>query len=524
MPSPAVTSPFHRLPHELLEHIAATVHEQDQEILNSDVFKQSLEVDPATESWWGKGISALSLADKRLRAAAMPFLAKTIQANQLVHPLLRYDAIPPAIINGVETLDLDKGNTRDIIAGAPALRGFRSIKHVVVNTHASSLMHTDSRAGLVGLAGLVRNSVIAGTAQVVKLELADFDSSAANPGRWIHPFARPATLRHLALGTPLYGRWQLEDGAGDQLAQLLRECSQLAELEVYENIVERCGFFAAVAGAEGDEARVVLPTLKSLQIFIGSRAFLPFVPQLAPNLTSLYLDVVFAPEEDEPNADFASLASLLALELLSLHGDARNISALLRLSPLPTSPSFVELNLFISTVVAVGHSANTALSSIDGAHLFPPAVELRPGLAVMLDLPRLMVLEQRGALERRCADAGATLRIDRDRHPLSPFERAASAPEQRAERHHGWDGPEDAGESDDDNDARDGESAQVRVGDEDNTVRAAQEELRREAMRGTLEWAAGEIEWLRRSGDDAGLQELAVALKRVEELRLLKRM
>ncbi|BGP49039.1 hypothetical protein JCM10450v2_004918 [Rhodotorula kratochvilovae] len=381
MPSSPSTSSIHRLPQELLKLIAAFVHQKDQATVNSEVYRQSFvgapggdddgaEVSPFVQ--WTKGISALSLVNKRFRSAASPFLAKTVNACQLADPLLRFGGIPQSVLDGVEKLTLHDASNDDFIEGILALGSLRKLKTIVVSERATEHAFL---LRITPIGPLARPRLVAGTNQVVELELEKFHYGMREPARWVRPFARPASLRRLRLGAPPYHVTQHWPEAEEELAQLLMECSQLVQLEVAEYIDERCGFFAAVAGPEGDETRVVLPALESLEVSLLVWAFPPFIPRLAPNLTSLSLDIELLPH-DEPEEEPEQ----------GIH-----------------SPHF------------------SAHRTLDGECLFSPSVELRSGLAITLDLPRLMVLEHRAALERRCAEAGASLRIERSRDPLAPF-------------------------------------------------------------------------------------------------------
>ncbi|BGP40913.1 hypothetical protein JCM10449v2_004878 [Rhodotorula kratochvilovae] len=429
MPSSPSTSSIHRLPQELLKLIAAFVHQQDQATVNSEVYRQSFvgapggdddgaEVSPFVQ--WTKGISALSLVNKRFRSAASPFLAKTVNACQLADPLLRFGGIPQSVLDGVEKLTLHDASNDDFIEGILALGSLRKLKTIVVSERATEHAFL---LRITPIGPLARPRLVAGTNQVVELELEKFHYGMREPARWVRPFARPASLRRLRLGAPPYHVTQHWPEAEEELAQLLMECSQLVQLEVAEYIDERCGFFAAVAGPEGDETRVVLPALESLEVSLLVWAFPPFIPRLAPNLTSLSLDIELLPHdepEEEPEQGFFAFAELSSLRTLRLRGVEPDISTVLRLCPLPISPSFIALELVLHTYRL--HSPHfSAHRTLDGECLFSPSVELRSGLAITLDLPRLMVLEHRAALERRCAEAGASLRIERSRDPLAPF-------------------------------------------------------------------------------------------------------
>ncbi|GAA6052103.1 hypothetical protein NBRC10513_002668 [Rhodotorula toruloides] len=88
------------LPAELLKAVVILVARQDERLVGTK------DMQPPRTRWpFEKGLVALSLTCKRLRAATLPFLCKKIVPRQLLQPVFQFGRIPQAMLDGIEELD-----------------------------------------------------------------------------------------------------------------------------------------------------------------------------------------------------------------------------------------------------------------------------------------------------------------------------------------------------------------------------------------------------------------------------------
>ncbi|EGU12046.1 Cell wall surface anchor family protein [Rhodotorula toruloides ATCC 204091] len=143
MPAPpSRPSHFDRLPTELLKHIVFMVAVQDKEfrragvrrsstrpltktILYNDVDESEVEqvrAEPGTFSWWyGRGVHALSLLNKRLRELCLPLLLPIAKPAHFGSPFFIFGRVPQAILDGIQRIDLRDSSESDFVATAAAL-------------------------------------------------------------------------------------------------------------------------------------------------------------------------------------------------------------------------------------------------------------------------------------------------------------------------------------------------------------------------------------------------------------------
>ncbi|KAL7342669.1 cell wall surface anchor family protein [Rhodotorula toruloides] len=143
MPAPPPSpSHFDRLPTELLKHIVVLVHQQDKVFGKGGVRRSSTRPDPedvlytgearAPEpgafSWWyGRGVHALSLLNKRLRELCLPVLLPTAKPAHFVSAFFIFGRVPQAILDGIQRIDLRTSNESDFVATAAALSKLKNV-------------------------------------------------------------------------------------------------------------------------------------------------------------------------------------------------------------------------------------------------------------------------------------------------------------------------------------------------------------------------------------------------------------
>ncbi|BGP32898.1 hypothetical protein JCM10296v2_004683 [Rhodotorula toruloides] len=144
-PSP---SHFDRLPTELLKHIVVLVYEQDKVFGQGGVRRSSTRPklvlyededvwytgkarapEPGAFSWWyGRGVHALSLLNKRLRELCLPSLLPTAKPAHFVSAFFTFGCVPQAILDGIQRIDLRTSNESDFVVTAAALSKLKNVE------------------------------------------------------------------------------------------------------------------------------------------------------------------------------------------------------------------------------------------------------------------------------------------------------------------------------------------------------------------------------------------------------------
>ncbi|GAA5893667.1 hypothetical protein JCM6882_007873 [Rhodosporidiobolus microsporus] len=158
-PSTLSSSPLDKLPVELSKHIVELVREQDERTKHLDVSrakpsKVSSDDDEDSEeeeeeeqasiedgrfpSAYGRGVRALSVANKKLRELALPHLFETVTARQLDTTFFRFFVLPTTLSRYITTIDLTVSNETRAIAAAPTIPLLPNVTTLILASHTLS--------------------------------------------------------------------------------------------------------------------------------------------------------------------------------------------------------------------------------------------------------------------------------------------------------------------------------------------------------------------------------------------------
>ncbi|GAA5988351.1 hypothetical protein JCM11641_003490 [Rhodosporidiobolus odoratus] len=130
-----------KLPSELLKHILRLVNAQDavfnRRILGSNVARKH--ESPTTGKWspWhGRGVAALSLTNRRMRALALPSLFETVVPAQLAASCFQYELMGTPLATHIRHIDLCPSRDSQIHAAARSLRFVPCLRQLSLHSDA----------------------------------------------------------------------------------------------------------------------------------------------------------------------------------------------------------------------------------------------------------------------------------------------------------------------------------------------------------------------------------------------------
>ncbi|BGP32896.1 hypothetical protein JCM10296v2_004681 [Rhodotorula toruloides] len=319
------------LPAELLKAVVVFVARQDERLAGTKHLQP-----PRTRWPFEKGLIALSLTCKRLRAATLPFLCKkVVVAQQLLRPVFQFGRIPQAMLDGIEELDcrgvtletfaaagkglsalpnltsveIDYGKLPPFRAFAPATAledpaaflteffaipaDFAAFLANITAFLANLTMLFASIAMLLAYVAPVLASVVASSTLPAEIPVAPANAFRQNrqrirsltltdvdPGEfanWLNVFARRDILQHLTIG-PSPNLIQLDQ---------LRMFSCLSSYSIIS--LDLSDISLREQGRLDMDDVVSLLSLQELQINVRAPKWLRLVERLAPNVVKLSL-------------------------------------------------------------------------------------------------------------------------------------------------------------------------------------------------------------------------------------------
>ncbi|BGP40894.1 hypothetical protein JCM10450v2_004899 [Rhodotorula kratochvilovae] len=470
-----------KLSKEILKHIIVLVAAQDRAIRESGIplaaapprtqpgVARAMIPDGKWSFWYGHGVSALSLVDKRFRELAMPFLCETVEAVQLSKPIFQFGHIPPALQAGITALDLRGATAHTFAAAALALEKLPNLCHVEyaaglldINELSEDSDDDESEHDCTARREYAVEAFNAASDKITEVTMqAEYKKLARNGIlQSFRPFAEVKNLRRLALQS---AHCALFTAFSTDMADVLKSLELVEEL-IFKDEASR---FGPLLAAPIWQDEVSLPSLRSLTLQAEDVAVFAFVERIAPSLK--YLDVTFESDSSMPDK-VDSIASFPSLTSLRIAGP-------------PLCGSFLaHVDLaHLDSLELILKSSSTG--SVDCSELIPECVPLPIGLKLHLSSHRLIKLHDLEALTARCDQGGVA--FSSGQHSLLS---AFSPP------------------------ARD-------------TVREPSNEAsrpRRDAVIEALKWADARIFECWETGDTDGVQEMAEALRKVGERKMLE--
>ncbi|GJN91232.1 hypothetical protein Rhopal_004250-T1 [Rhodotorula paludigena] len=465
------------LPHELLKFIVELVAEQDDDVLSGSVrvARAGHDSPRRLSSWYARGVGALSCLNKHMRRLSLPHLCRfqgdvdefessqTVTAKQLAQPIVQMRRIPPAILAGVRTLDLRYCPHESFAAAGAALSRLSNLCTLCISTMTSHARHGDDSSIADAAREYALDAFAARSSEISNIVIQSGLPSDVSVA-FLRRFAAPDRLRRLEL------RATTSSFDNPALPPILRSCDRLVHLEVWD------WTSTDLAGLDDSPWWVSAPTLFNLRTFRlssrGLRAF-RFIQRLAPNVRALsiaFSDTADMVEEDE--MDEIEPVYLPKLRRLKLEGG----KAAARSLPLFNLMTLVELDVSIFEVPC-------HVGELDCAELFPSDLLLPCGLVFTFIAHRLLKVSNELSLENTCKKQGVRLRrmITDLLSPFSPPSRSS-----------------------------------IDESDHDISVERA------EAVQDVIEWAAKRHSRACKDGDVGSLEELAVQLRSVEEMRVVR--
>ncbi|BGP25389.1 proteophosphoglycan ppg4 [Rhodotorula toruloides] len=233
MSSPTSTpSHLDRLPTELLEKIVMMVAAQDKRFRKNGIARstplptsrkvryqgesddeyEEVRADPGTVSWWyGGGVNALSLQNKRLRELCLPLLCPVLKPSQCTKPIFCFGQIPQALLDGIKRLDLRDTSEPDFMAAAERLPQLANLAELDVPAMLPFSPGYErlcgSTAVLRAARQLAKEAFRTNSPRITALAVHGYGSFAPSIADWVSIFAQPQSLLRLECidcGTALY--------------------------------------------------------------------------------------------------------------------------------------------------------------------------------------------------------------------------------------------------------------------------------------------------------------------------------
>ncbi|BGP08900.1 hypothetical protein JCM10049v2_004751 [Rhodotorula toruloides] len=331
-PSP---SQFDRLPTELLKHIVVLVHQQDKVFGQGGVRRSSTRPkpvlyeeedvlytgearapEPGAFSWWyGRGVHALSLLNKRLRELCLPFLLPTAKPAHFGSAFFTFGRVPQAILDGIQRIDLRTLNESDFVASAAALSKLKNVDALELFVDDRLPLHPRyhyseevSAAGEPARA-LAKEAFIRASSQISSLVLCG-PSYRGFEDTVILLFARTDSLRRLEFrdfGRALF--MTAHDVPAASLRKIARDYTSLTHLDL--SGADRIYFSDLTRNAPWTDAEQFL-SLRTFKAKATAFSVFTFIQTAMPKLEVLKIEFT----ESYTRRDLETLPSLKRLQII----------------------------------------------------------------------------------------------------------------------------------------------------------------------------------------------------------------
>ncbi|GAA5890514.1 hypothetical protein JCM8208_004898 [Rhodotorula glutinis] len=469
------------LPKDILKLLVVQVAAQDEAIRESGIPLAASPASPTRRAgartklpggkWafeYGHGVGSLSLVNKPLRVLALPLLVQTVKASQLTKPLLEFRQIEPALLAGIKSLDLCDADADSFAAAALALDALPSLRELRVRENMFDTLARGDRgeAGMLFADKVERRKLAvkafrARANDIRHLVLEDVSPYGTGRVSNFGQFLVWPTLRRLVLPTTGDG---FVGHAGGSLPDALQQLSGLEALSLRGS----CEFFKeALSSASWKGTQ--LATLQELTLHADEAAVFAFAAHLAPRVESL--KIILLPHTMLKPAEHPVLFP--SLRHLHLTGPPLCGAAL----------AHVDLSSLLSLDMRIDSSP---MAKIAGAELVPPDLVFPKGMRLDLYLHVLLAVDDYNVLMDRLVAAGVNFVPRPDIEYLASYSPRS-----------------------------------------DVTVKEPEEETNAEryvAVVDTLDWLGRRVHQLHAQGDVEGMQEMAEAVRKVAERKMLERL
>ncbi|GAA5894480.1 hypothetical protein JCM6882_004831 [Rhodosporidiobolus microsporus] len=471
-------SPFDKLPLELLKRIVELVKEQDVAFEESFLTRadpdvgvihvrrttRTLPLEGKWSSWCGRGMAALSLANKQFRGLTFLSLCEAVTLKQLASPMFRFELVNrQEVITSVRVLDLRTETGKEWAAVAPFFSRLAITRLIVGSGSLAVVSAVDFRV-LVSKdkreAAFVEQAFQHLLRQVIVVETHDITVSH------LERLMAQLCLPKIRQMRTLYRDGDADDDAlsfADANPQLVPLFQQLVGLETFE--LQDEGTWATNYAVDPSWTGLSLPSLSSVTVRArrGPASLCELFKAATPNLRTLRID------------GFDSEETFTLPDLPSLCHFAIETSGAASFTIPPT------IRLLTLAVEIRGRSINCQ-TYIPAFDTLPPSLRL-----ITLRIESTTFPQDASAFRTKCASRGITFRLVWTPNTVA-MEYALP------EMLFGSTPPADT------------------LHLEPAVLAAAHE---------TLEWAKGRLEWCERFGDDRTAQEIITALTRVRERQAL---
>ncbi|BGP08882.1 hypothetical protein JCM10049v2_004733 [Rhodotorula toruloides] len=424
MPAPP-PSPCHfdRLPTELLKHIVLMVAFQDKCFRKdsiarsaslptsrrvryhgeSDDENEEVRADPGTVSWWyGRGVNALSIQNKRLRELCLPLLCPVAKPSYFSKPIFRFGRITQAMLDGIKRLDLRETGETDFFAAAERLPQLANLSQLDVPAmlpiSPDYAQHYGSTADLCAARQLAQEAFEANRPRIKVLIIRSYNKLVTPVTAWLSIFSHPGSLVRLKgidCGTTMY-RWSVRPAEG--LAQIARKFTSLTSLNLVDSSSAEITWFADI---DDWVPELQFPALRTFKVSARSIKVFDFARKAMPQL--IHLAIYTAHDVNFGDIQADSTFNLPELKYLDLVGPLQIMRILphLQLSQLGAVSFFI-----ISTTQAV----------VDLAETLPPGPGLPKDAELCLVLPSHFATKNEDKLQQWCDKHDVSLEVERPQH------------------------------------------------------------------------------------------------------------
>ncbi|PRQ76190.1 Proteophosphoglycan ppg4 [Rhodotorula toruloides] len=424
MPAPPPSpSHFDRLPTELLKHIVLMVAVQDKRFRKggiarsaslptsrrvryhgeSDDENEEVRADAETVSWWyGRGVDALSIQNKRLRELCLPLLCPVVKPSFFSKPIFRFGRIPQAMLDGIKRLDLRETGDTDFLAAAERLPQLANLSQLevpaVLPISPDYEQHYGFTADLRAARQLAQEAFEANRPRIKVLIIRGYNQRVTPIAAWLSIFSHPESLVRLKgidCGTAMY-HWTVRPAEG--LAQIARKFTGLTSLNLIDSSSAEITWFADI---DDWLPELQFPALRTFKVSARSIKVFDFVRKAMPQLTGLAIYTAHDVELGDIQAD--ATFTLPDLKYLDLVGPMQT----LRILPHLQLPQ-------VGMVCFLGTSSTDAV--VDLAETIPPGTYLPKDAELCLILPLHFATKNGDKLQEWCDKNNISLELERPQH------------------------------------------------------------------------------------------------------------
>ncbi|BGP32881.1 hypothetical protein JCM10296v2_004666 [Rhodotorula toruloides] len=407
MPAPPPSpSHFDRLPTELLKHTVLMVAAQDKRFRKDGIARsaslptsrsvryhgecddenEEVRADPGTVSWWyGRGVNALSIQNKRLRELCLPLLCSVVKPSYFSKPIFRFGRIPQAMLDAAERLSqLANLSQLDVPAMLPFSPDYER--------------HYGFTADLRSARLLAKEAFMANSQRIRVLALHGLGTLVTPVAEWAAILAHPESLvrlKWIGCGSALYywSNWTAQPAEG--LEKVSETFTSLTSLNLADSSSEEISWFADI---DGWLAERQFSSLQTFKVSACSIKIFDFFKKTMPKLTHLTVHMRRGVLIPGHQAD--STFALTSLKNLCLHGPAQ-ISQTLSYLQLPQLA-------FICLYVASSKEA-----VVDLAAMVSPGTYLPKDAELCLILASHFATKNEDKLQEWCDKHDVSLELER---------------------------------------------------------------------------------------------------------------